>query len=49
MYKMFNSIRTWLAGLLVADAPEDPLTRMSPREFADLPVHHPRFDDCLSS
>lgn len=49
MYKMFSSIRTWLASLLVVDAPEDPLSRLSPSELADLPVYHPQFDSPLHS
>ena len=48
MYKMFNSMRIWMARFfeveVVADERSDPLSSMSPRELADLPVYHPRFD-----
>lgn len=53
MYKMFSNMRAWLARFFAveqpADAPADPLSRMSPRELADLPVHHPSFDRCLGT
>jgi hypothetical protein len=42
MYKIFTLIRTFLAGLFDEACPADPVSRMSPRELADLPVHHPR-------
>jgi hypothetical protein len=47
MYKIFTFIRLWLAELLAEDAPADPLATMSPRELADLPVHHPNSERCL--
>ncbi|MBN9309370.1 hypothetical protein [Devosia sp.] len=42
--------RAWLAGLIAdlcagADAPADPTASFSPREWADLPTHHPASDD----
>lgn len=52
MYKMFNSMRLWLARLFEIEATgpsSDPLSRMSPRELADLPVHHPQFDRCIGA
>ena len=53
MYKMFNSMRIWLAHFLeveaVTEQRNDPLGGMSPRELADLPVHHPRFDDRIGA
>jgi hypothetical protein len=42
MDKIFTRLRDLLAGLFEADTPDDPTARMSPRELADLPVHHPR-------
>lgn len=53
MYKMFSILRIWFARLFeiepVAGQASDPLDRMSPRELADLPVHHPSFDRCLNT
>ena len=52
MYKMFNSMRTWMARFevgAVAEQRTDPLSSMSPRELADLPVYHPRFDSCIGA
>lgn len=53
MYKMFSSMRNWLARLFeveaVAEQGSDPLSSMSPRELADLPVYHPRFDNCIGA
>ncbi len=49
MHKIFSSIATWFAGLFAVDPPADPLSRMSPRELADLPVHHPSYDQCAAS
>jgi hypothetical protein len=49
MYKMFSSMRIWMARFfefeVVADQRADPLSSMSARELADLPVYHPRFDN----
>ncbi len=42
MDKIFTLIRAFLAGLFDDVCPADPVSRMSPRELADLPVHHPR-------
>lgn len=42
MDKIFTLLRTFLAGLFEQRSGVDPLDRMSPRELADLPVHHPR-------
>lgn len=39
---IFTALRHLLAGLFEPESPADPLSRMSPRELADLPVHHPR-------
>lgn len=47
MYKIFTIIHLWLAELLAEDVPVDPLATMSPRELADLPIHHPRTERCL--
>ena len=53
MYKMFDSVRTWLAHFFEveagADQRGDPLSSMSPRELADLPVYHPRFDSRIGA
>ncbi len=53
MYKMFSSMRIWLARLFEAEAVaeygSDPLSGMSPRELADLPVYHPRLDRCIGA
>jgi hypothetical protein len=42
MDKIFNLLRALIAGLFDHAGPADPLSSMSPRELADLPVHHPR-------
>ncbi|CAN7240554.1 hypothetical protein LJR016_000862 [Devosia sp. LjRoot16] len=50
MYNLFSELRLWLARLFEIDGDEtgdDPLSCMSARELADLPVYHPRFDDCI--
>ena len=47
MHKIFSIIRQWLGRLAVAETPADPLSQLSPRELADLPVHHPR-NDCIA-
>lgn len=53
MYKISMIIRTWFTSLFEIetryDDAGDPLAQMSPRELADLPVHHPRLDRCLTS
>jgi hypothetical protein len=47
MDKIFTAFRSWLAWLRAYECEQDdPLTRMSPRELADLPVMHPRSDRC---
>ena len=48
MHKTFTLLRRFLLGLFEAEAPADPLSRMTPRELADLPVHHPRREQCLN-
>ncbi len=42
MYIIFTRIRALLAGLFDEACPADPVSRMSSRELADLPVHHPK-------
>jgi hypothetical protein len=53
MYKMFNSMRIWMAHFFEvqagAEQRNDPLSSMSPRELADLPVYHPRFDSRIGA
>lgn len=49
MHKIFNLLGLWLAPLFEAEPPHDPLRGMSPRELADLPVHHPRLDGCAAN
>jgi hypothetical protein len=53
MYKMFDSVRTWLTHFFEVEAGAeqhgDPLSSMSPRELADLPVYHPRFDSSIGA
>lgn len=39
MHKTLTRLRAWFAPLPVG--PSDPLLRMSQRELADLPPHHP--------
>lgn len=48
MYKTFMLVRRFLLGLFESETPSDPLSGMSPRELADLPVHHPRREQCLN-
>ena len=45
MNKIFTALRRILAGLANPDTPVDAVSSMSPREFADLPVYHPRLDN----
>lgn len=52
MYRLLSELRLWLARLFETDATDvvgDPLSAMSARELADLPVHHPRFDGCVGA
>ena len=52
MYNLFSELRLWLARLFEIDGDEtgdDPLSCMSARELADLPVHHPRLDGCIGA
>jgi hypothetical protein len=52
MYKLFSELRLWLARLFEIDGDEtgnDPLSNMSSRELADLPVYQPRFDGCIGA
>ena len=52
MYNLFSELRLWLVRLFEIDGGEtgnDPLSQMSARELADLPVHHPRFDGCVGA
>ena len=44
MYKIFSLLKAWLGEVFAPEAGDDPLSRMCPRELADLPVHHPRHD-----
>jgi hypothetical protein len=44
MFKIYKRMKTILAALLAADQPSDPLATLSPRDWADLPVYHPRGD-----
>ena len=49
MYKIFQMLQRWLLELLETDVAPDPLNRLSPRELADLPVHHPGSDRCVGT
>jgi len=42
MDKIFTLIRTMLADLFEEACPADPISRMTSRELADLPVYHPK-------
>jgi hypothetical protein len=42
MHKFFSSLRTWIAAVTATPTAPDPLSSMSPRELADLPISHPR-------
>jgi hypothetical protein len=42
MYKIFISLRHWLASLGEIESAPDPLARFTPTELADLPAVHPR-------
>jgi hypothetical protein len=42
MHKIFMLMRNWIGDFLATEVSDNPLDRMSPRELADLPVHHPR-------
>ncbi len=52
MYTLFSAMRLWLARLFETDTVDqasDPLSSMSSRELADLPVYHPQFDRCVGA
>lgn len=40
------SLRDWLSRLAPPEAVADPLAGLSPRDWADLPAHHPLCDPC---
>jgi hypothetical protein len=42
MNKIFTLLRALVAALVEPGTPADPISRMCPRELADLPTHHPR-------
>jgi hypothetical protein len=42
MHRIFKRLRDAMARLLAEACPADPVSRMTPRELADLPVHHPK-------
>jgi len=42
MDKIFTLLRRFFASRIDRACPADPVSRMSPRELADLPVHHPK-------
>ena len=48
MRKIYIVIARLLAVLTLPEASLDPVERLSPRERADLPVYHPRCDDCTA-
>jgi len=41
MYKIFMTIRHWIARLLETGAAQDHVDGLSIRDYADLPVTHP--------
>jgi hypothetical protein len=45
MNRIFNALRRILAELAVPPVPIDAISAMSPRDYADLPVYHPRLDN----
>ncbi len=44
MQKLFNILRAWLASLAAPECTPDPLAMLAPRDWADLPAHHPQRD-----
>ena len=44
MHRFFIRLRTWLDAVTAAPDAPDPLSFMSPRELADLPVTHPQVE-----
>lgn len=48
MYKIFSGLHHLLRQLFATHAAPDPLSRMDSIELADLPVFHPRRDDCAA-
>lgn len=46
MHRFYTAMRSWLKTLLSADCPPDPLDRLSPRQWADMPATHPRQNEC---
>ena len=45
MHRIFNALRDFVAGLAAPASAADAVSAMSPREYADLPVYHPRLDN----
>ena len=45
MNRIFNALRRILAQLAAPAVPADAIAAMSPRDYADLPVYHPRLDN----
>lgn len=45
MNRIFTGLKLWVAVLLAPSASPDPLDGLSAREWADLPVHHPRREE----
>jgi hypothetical protein len=45
MNRIFSALRRILAGLAAPGGPADAVSTMSPRDYADLPVYHPRLDN----
>jgi hypothetical protein len=45
MNRIFSALRRLIAGLAAPESPVDVVSSMSPRDYADLPVYHPRLDN----
>jgi len=45
MLKIVETVRGWLRALVARECLPDPLAQLSLRDFADLPVSHPRRDE----
>jgi hypothetical protein len=45
MNRIFTALRRFLSELTAPATPVDAISAMSPRDYADLPVYHPRLDN----
>ena len=44
MSRLIAVVKRWFLALSASECPPDPLAHLSARDYADLPVSHPRDD-----